>query len=68
MLRLTLERKRRGLSQAALSRLTGIHPAVISQLEASRVYPYAGWKRRLSEALGVAGDELFERIDDERRA
>jgi hypothetical protein len=41
---------------------------VISQLEASRVYPYAGWKRRLSEALGVAGDELFERIDDERRA
>ena len=63
--RLTQERKRRGLSQAAVSRLTGIHPAVISQLEAGKVHPYAGWKRRLSEALGVPGDELFERVDDD---
>jgi len=67
MFRLTEERQRRGLSQAAVSRLTGIHPAIISQLESGRVYPYPGWKRRLSEALGMPGDELFERVSDDDR-
>jgi len=62
--RLTMERQRRGLSQSALSRLSGVHPSVISQLEAGKVHPYSGWKRRLGEALGVPGDELFERVDD----
>lgn len=64
MLRLTQERKRQGLSQAALARRTGIHPAAISQLETGTAHPWPGWKARLARALGVPGDELFERVDD----
>lgn len=60
VLRLTVERKRRGLSQAQLARIADIHPATLSRLEAGKTYAYAGWRRRLERALGVPGDELFE--------
>jgi transcriptional regulator with XRE-family HTH domain len=60
LLRLTVERERRGLSQAQLARIVDIHPATISRLEAGKTYAYAGWRRRLERALGVPGDELFE--------
>ena len=62
MLRLTVERKRRGLSQAQLARLADIHPATLSRLEAGKLYAYAGWRHRLGRALGVPGDQLFEPI------
>ena len=64
MLRLTIERKRRGLSQAQLARLADIHPATLSRLEAGKLFAYSGWRRRLERALGVPGDELFERADE----
>jgi len=64
MLRLTKERQRRGLSQAALARLTGIHPAAISALESGTAHPWPGWKARLSRALDLPGDELFEEVTD----
>jgi transcriptional regulator with XRE-family HTH domain len=64
MLRLTLERRRRGLSQAALARLSDIHPVIISQLESRKVHPYPGWQRRLSRALGIPGAELFQEVPD----
>jgi len=63
VLRLTVERKRRGLSQAQLSRIADIHPATLSRLEAGKAFPYEGWRRRLERALGVSGDELFELVD-----
>ena len=65
MLRLTVERKRRGLSQAALGRLAEIHPTIVSQLESRKVHPYAGWQRRLGRALGIPGAELFEEASDD---
>ena len=64
MLRLTIERKRRGLSQAQLARLADIHPATLSRLEAGKLFAYSGWRRRLERALGVPGDELFEQADE----
>ena len=64
MLRLTVERKRRGLSQSQLSRLADIHPATLSRLEAGKIYAYAGWRHRLERVLGVQGDELFETVDE----
>lgn len=64
MLRLTIERKRRGLSQAQLARLADIHPATLSRLEAGKLFAYSGWRRRLERALGVPGDELFEETDE----
>jgi transcriptional regulator with XRE-family HTH domain len=59
VLRLTVVRKRRGLSQAQLARIADIHPATLSRLEAGKVFAYAGWRQRLERALGVSGEELF---------
>lgn len=62
-LRLQEEREARGWSQAELCRRTGIHPTTLSRLEGGKVYPYPGWKRRLSRALGIPGDELFQGVE-----
>lgn len=51
-------RVRKGWSQAELARRTGIHPSVISHLEAGRFPLYPGWRRRLAEALGVREEEV----------
>jgi transcriptional regulator with XRE-family HTH domain len=65
VLRLTIERKRRGLSQAQLARLADIHPATLSRLEAGKVFAYGGWRRRLERVLGVSGDELFVEVAEQ---
>jgi transcriptional regulator with XRE-family HTH domain len=70
VLRLTIERRRKGLSQAQLARLADIHPATLSRLEAGKLFAYAGWRGRLASVLGVPGDQLFEsaeREHDEQR-
>lgn len=64
MLRLTLERRRRGISQTRLAAMTGIAPQDISALENGWKRPYPGWKKRIARALGVDGDALFEEVDD----
>lgn len=64
MLRLTFERKRRGWSQAELSRRTGIHPSVISNLEGSKWHPWPKYKRLLSQVLHVKADMLFEVVPE----
>ncbi len=64
MFRITFERQRQGLSQSKLARAANIHPTHLSMLEAGKVFPYPGWVQRLSDALGVPGDELFEEVDD----
>jgi len=66
MLKLKEERKKRGWSQTKLSGLTGIASSDISSIESGwrRVFP--GWKKRISEALGVHGPEaerLFEEVE-----
>jgi len=64
-LRIEQEMERRHITQAALSRQTGIHTSTLSHLISGKVYPFSGWKRRLSSALGVPGDELFQEVDDD---
>lgn len=68
MLRLTIERRRKGLSQAQLARLADVHPATLSRLEAGKLFAYAGWRGRLAEVLDVPGDELFEPAEDDEPA
>tara|TARA_Y100000310_G_scaffold91370_1_gene88721 strand:+ start:683 stop:1087 length:405 start_codon:yes stop_codon:yes gene_type:complete len=48
---LKLIRARKGLSQLAVSKLTNIAPTDISRIENGWIIPYAGWQKRLSEAL-----------------
>lgn len=48
----------RGLSQAALSRLTGIHSSTLSHIEGGFVKPWPGYLSRIAQALGTTVTEL----------
>ena len=49
----------KGFSQLTLAKLTNIAPSEISRIENGWIRPYAGWRKRLAKALGVAEKELF---------
>jgi DNA-binding XRE family transcriptional regulator len=51
-------RRAAGLSQAELSRRTGIHPASICQLERGHIRCWPGHLARIARALKVTVDEL----------
>jgi transcriptional regulator with XRE-family HTH domain len=53
MIRLTVERKYKGWTQADLGRRSGVHPNTISLVESGRFKPGAGQLERLGVALGV---------------
>jgi transcriptional regulator with XRE-family HTH domain len=57
-------RTRQNLSQLEVSRRSKIAPANISALERGKQYPFPGWKKRLSETLGVSEAELFPELLD----
>ena len=52
-------RTQKGLSQLALAKLTNITPTDISRIENNWLKPYPGWRKRLSDALGVSEEEIF---------
>jgi len=65
MLRLTLERQRRGWSQAKLSHESGVNATTISLIEAGRFRPYPAQTRKLAVGLGLdanSGESLLEPI------
>ncbi|HBT19870.1 MAG TPA: XRE family transcriptional regulator [Peptococcaceae bacterium] len=69
MLRLTVERKKRRISQMQLAALTGIHPSNLSRIERGVVPAYRGWRLRIAKALGwplERADELFEEVEERR--
>ena len=51
------------LTVAALSRITGLHPTTLFDLEAGRRHAYPKYRRLLSNALDVPSESLFGRID-----
>ncbi len=64
MNKLKAARLARGLSQLDLTQKTGISPQTISQMENEKIYPYPGWRKKLSKALGVSEKELFPEVDE----
>ena len=66
-LRLTLERRARGLSQTKLAQRADISPSILSRIVTGRTQIWPGWKERL-RALDWEGDQdaLFEEVDDEQ--
>jgi DNA-binding XRE family transcriptional regulator len=52
-------RKRAGLSQLGLAKLTNIAPTDISRIENEWLRPYPGWRQRLAKALEVSEKEIF---------
>lgn len=51
--------KEKGISGMQLSRITGISTSVIYSISSEKIVAFPGWKRRISEALGVPVDEIF---------
>ena len=65
MLKITVVRKQKGLTQSELSKMTGIPKPQISAIENRRVYAWKGWQKRIADALGWMGEpsELFEDVE-----
>jgi len=59
---LRVERKRRGLTLAEVSRRTGIHPTALSRLERGELRAYPGWRRRLARSFRLPADTLFREV------
>ena len=64
MLKMTVVRKDRGITQDGLSNMTRINQAQISAFENGHVLPSEGWQRRIADALGWEREpsELFQDV------
>lgn len=64
MLVMTVVRKDKGMTQAELGRKCGIAEVQINAIENKRVFPWEGWKARISDALEWERDpsELFQDV------
>jgi transcriptional regulator with XRE-family HTH domain len=62
MLRLKLERQKRGWTQTRLAALTGIASPDLSAIERRMRPAYPGWRRRLALVFGIAEDKLFAEV------
>lgn len=65
MMTVVQERRKLGLSQAALARKIGANPSSISRIEAGKEPPWPLRARRIADALGWEGDpmELFDEVE-----
>lgn len=57
--RLAVEREKYGWSKSELSRRSGVGLSEISRIEAGKIYPYPGWRRKIAVALSIPEEELF---------
>lgn len=64
MLRLTLEREKKGWNKTQLAYEVRLHPCIIGQLEAKKLFPYEAYKKKLGKVFGIPGDKLFEEVDN----
>ncbi len=64
LLRLTLERRRRGWTARLLARRSGVHFTTISSIESGRIVPSAAERARIGAELGVPPERLLDPVDD----
>lgn len=55
-------RESKGISQLQLAAKTKISPGAISNIENYKIYPYPGWRKRISEALNVPEEKIFMNV------
>ncbi len=61
MLRLSIERERRGWSRTKLAIKAEMNPVYVGQIELGRMpVVWPAWRKRLAEALEIAESELFD--------
>lgn len=63
MFKITVFQKNKGWSKLKLSHVSGVTASAMCSLEKGKVYPYSGWKKKLTSALGVDDpDSLFQEV------
>jgi transcriptional regulator with XRE-family HTH domain len=60
MLKLSVERQRRGWSKTKLGIRAEINPVSIGLIEMGRTPVWPAWRKRLSYALNIPESELFD--------
>ena len=67
MYRAEIVMMQKGISQAEVARVTGIHPSAINRVLRGRMKPFPKYRRAFVYALGWEGDpsELFEIVEGE---
>mgnify|MGYP002279122244 CR=1 FL=1 len=65
MLRLTIERQKKGWSKSELARRADTPLSHLSRVESGKAEPYEPVKNRLSNVLGIPEEELLEEVDDD---
>lgn len=65
MIRLTLERKKRGLSIIKLSRIAEIHPSDIGKLESGKAPLWPAWAIRLESVFKIPAEQLMEEVNQD---
>lgn len=65
-MRVVLERRKLGMSQAALARAAGINQSSMCRIESGKEPPYPLRSKRIADALGWTDDpaKLFEIVDE----
>lgn len=66
VIRLKIERERRGLSRAALARAAGLGQGLYGWIESRRFVPYPPQLERIAQAVGFDGDPqgLLEEVGE----
>ena len=68
MLRLTLEREKRGWNKYQAAAKVGLHPSVYGQLENQRIFPYPAYQKKLENVFKIPAKKLFEEVHDHATA
>ena len=64
MIRLTLEREKKGWTKMRLGFEAGLHPSLIGQLEAGKIYAYPAYRKKLENVFGIPADEIFQEVEE----
>ncbi len=67
-IKLKTERKKRDMSRAELSRLSGVNYYTLGLVESGRLFPYNGHVERIAEALAISVKRAWQmmELEDER--
>lgn len=50
--------------QSSFAKKIGINPVDFNQIINGKKYPYAGWRKKISEALNISEEILFPGVKD----
>ena len=65
MLRLTMERLKRGWTKTELAFESRIHPADIGKMESGKAFAYRPHREKLEAVFCIPADELFQEVPED---